>query len=83
MTFTAQLALPLAPRAVARLQWRTEPDGRRFYPCPGCGGDTSVDVSETTAEVERDPMCCWCRPVDDPRLAERIREKRLTKRAAP
>lgn len=40
------------------------------YPCPCCGGAVA-DVYD-----ERDAMCCYCRNIDDPRLAPEVRERR-------
>lgn len=40
------------------------------YPCPCCGGE----VADTY--VEGDAECCYCRDINDPRLAASIREAR-------
>lgn len=44
--------------------------GVSHYGCPCCG-TTVVDEY-----VEGDALCAWCRDLDDPRLAERVRERR-------
>ena len=63
-----QLALTLTGPEPVHAPPAVEPG---TYPCPCCGGRV---VDEHT---EGDALCCWCRDIDDPRLAERVRAARL------
>jgi hypothetical protein len=51
---------------------------RETWPCPGCGTEVHLD-GESLAEALADPLCPYCRPIDDPRLAPRIRDARLAR----
>lgn len=45
------------------------PDGS--YDCPCCG------VRVVDEYTDGDSLCCWCRDIDDPRLSESVRQRRL------
>jgi len=55
----------------ARADESTIPRSADEYDCPGC----RRVVRDTY--VEGDALCCWCRDINDPRLAPRIRDMRL------
>ena len=57
----------------SRLVWIDRTTGH--YECPTCRARVWTD-GRPDAEVEADPLCCWCRPLDDARLSERIRRIR-------
>lgn len=54
----------------ARADESTSPRSADEYDCPGC----RRVVRDTY--VEGDALCCWCRDINDPRLAPRIRAMR-------
>lgn len=45
------------------------PPGTHYH-CPCCGSPVTDEY------VEGDALCCWCRDIDDPRLSDRVRERR-------
>lgn len=56
-------------------------DGLCRWACPGCERDVLGAGETRTQDEVADPLCCYCRPADDPRLTAEFRAVRLRRTA--